>query len=137
MESVLDKYVNSVVWSPNGKMIAYFTTDIKEPHTATLNVFDLSKDESRIMGTVPAAGVNTEMAWSPDSKRIAYNDKEGKVIKVMSIETGSVEDIETGLVDVNIYHLDWSPGGKRFVFAGWKGGKKEFWFMENFLPLEK
>lgn len=27
-----------------------------------------------------------------------------------------------------------SHDGKRFVFAGWKGGDKEFWLMENFLP---
>ena len=41
------------------------------------------------------------------------------------------------LVDVNIYHLDWSPDGERFVFGGFKGGDAEFWFMEDFLPLEK
>ena len=55
----------------------------------------------------------------------------------MSLEDGSIEDIETGLLDVTIYHLDWSPNGERFVFGGWKGGDKEFWFLEDFLPLDK
>jgi len=38
-------------------------------------------------------------------------------------------------VDVKIFHLDWSPDGERFVFVGMAGGKKEFWFLEDFLPL--
>ena len=76
------------------------------------------------------------MAWSPDSKRIALNDVEGKVIEIITLADGSIEDIKTGLVDVNVYHLDWSTDGERFVFGGFKGGGAEFWFLENFLPKE-
>jgi len=86
------------------------------------------------------AGFRNEInppVWSPDGKMIAFNDKEGEVIKVMSLIDGSIEDIKTGLLNVDIYHLDWSPDGKRFVFGGWKGGDPEFWFVENFLPIEK
>ena len=54
----------------------------------------------------------------------------------MNLDDGSIEDIETGLVNVSIFNLDWSPDGKRFVFIGVKGGGNEFWFMENFLPKE-
>ena len=55
----------------------------------------------------------------------------------MSLSDGSIEDIRTGLLDVRIHHLDWSPDGKRFVFGGRsKGGEAEFWLLENFLPLE-
>jgi len=55
----------------------------------------------------------------------------------MSLEDGSIVDIETGLFETSIYHLDWSPDGKKFVFAGWQGGDREFWFMEDFLHLIK
>ena len=53
----------------------------------------------------------------------------------MNLDDGSIEVIETGLVNVIIFNLDWSPDGKRFVFGGVNDGGKEFWFMENFLPV--
>ncbi|GAJ05241.1 unnamed protein product, partial [marine sediment metagenome] len=61
----------------------------------------------------------------------------GKAIHVMNVDDGHIEDIETNLVDVGIWHLDWSPDGEQFVFAGGKGGNDEFWFLENFLPKEE
>jgi hypothetical protein len=51
----------------------------------------------------------------------------------MDITDGSIKDIETNLVGVGIWHIDWSPDGKKFVFAGGKGGNDEFWFLEDFL----
>ena len=135
--SISGKYVNSLIWSPNGKMIAYLTTEIKEPHTKNLNIYDIEKRESNTIGDLTSANANSEMDWSPDSKRIALNDEYGKVINIITLADGSIEDINTGLVDVNIYHLDWSPDGERFVFGGWKGGEAEFWFLEDFLPNSK
>jgi len=137
LASVSRKWINSLIWSPDGKMIAYLSQGKDAPHTKALNIIDVRTGESRVAGEVPAAIVNTEMAWSPDSKRIAFNDRDGKVIKIMNLDDRSIKDIETGLVDVNIYHLDWSPDGERFVFGGWKGGNAEFWLLEDFLPLEK
>ena len=55
----------------------------------------------------------------------------------MSLSDGSIENISTGLVDGKIHHLDWSPDGEKFVFGGRRGGEAEFWFLEDFLPLEK
>ena len=131
--SITGKYVNSVNWSPDGKTIAFLTKEINEPHTKELNLYDVDTKGLRKIVNIEAANVNNEMAWSPDSKRIAINDALGKVIEVITIADESVEDISTGLVDVNIYHLDWSPDGKRFAFCGWKGGEPEFWFLEDFL----
>ena len=100
-----------------------------------MKVISVDNGISRVVGKVPSSTVNTELAWSPDSKRIAYNDKDGKVIKVMTVDDGSVQDIETGLIGGFIYHFDWSPDGKRFVFAGSLEEHPEFWLMEDFLPL--
>jgi Tol biopolymer transport system component len=136
LTSESESMIFSVTWSPDGTMIAYLTSKEATPNAKALNVINVSNGKSRIVGEVPAAGFNTELAWSPDSKRIAFNDRRGKnVIKIISLDDGSIQDIETGLVDKIIYQLDWSPDGKRFVFVGWKSGDKEFWVMENFLPL--
>lgn len=76
----------------------------------------------------------TGLSWSPNSKRIAFNDNESIDIKIMSLSDGSIEDIKTGRNNVDIYQFDWTPDGERFVFAVWKGDNKEFWLIENFLP---
>jgi Tol biopolymer transport system component len=134
-----DRWIFSPVWSPNGKMIAYLTKDKKAsgetPMARTLNVIDVETGAVRVLGEVPNAQPNIELAWSPDSKRIAFHDE--KVIKVMNVDNGAIEEIKTNLVDVVIWHLDWSPDGGQFVFSGGNDPKAEFWFLENFLPADK
>lgn len=132
-----DKFIFSLVWSPDGQMIAYLTKEKELPNKKLLKIINVNNGISRLIVEIQGASVNTELAWSPDSKRIAFNDRDEKVIKIMSLNDGSIEDIETSLVNVHIYHLDWSPDGEKFVFVGVKGGEDEFWFMENFLPATK
>jgi Tol biopolymer transport system component len=133
--STTTKYIMSPVWSPNGKMIAYFSKESEEPHTSYMNIINLENGETRIVGEVPDIYVSSDLAWSPDSKRIAFNYNE--VIKIMNVDDGNIEDIKTNLEGVNTWHFDWSPDGDRFVFTGYKGGDLEFWFLEDFLPLLK
>ena len=133
-----DKWINSPVWSPDGKMIAYLTAGKNPPNAKFMNIFTLENGVAKVVGEVPVAGTNIDLAWSPDNRQIAFNDREGKVIKVMNINDGTIEDIQTNLADeISIFHLDWSPDGKQFVFGGEKGGLTEFWVMEDFLPLIK
>lgn len=119
-------------------LVASITREI--PHTLIMTavlgsgLIDCSIwNPAGVLGEVEGINVNKELAWSPDSGRIAFNDSEGKFIRVISLKDGSVEDISTGLVDTQIYHLDWSPVGSKLVFSGWTGGEREFWVMENFL----
>lgn len=132
-----ERSINAAVWSPDGKQIAFLAAENEPPNKKTLNLIDIKTGISRVVGEVPASHFGIDLAWSPDSKRIAFNDGKGKVIKIMSLQDGTVEDINTGLPDVTIFKVDWSPDGKRFVFGGFKGGDAEFWFVENFLPLVK
>ncbi|KPL14349.1 MAG: hypothetical protein AMS26_11055 [Bacteroides sp. SM23_62] len=138
LKSECNKWITTLGWSPNGKLIAYITGEKEPPNKKELIVIDLDDGTSRVLTEVPDASAHVELAWSSDSKRIAFNefdyDQPSPLIKIVSVEDGSVRDIETGLVDYHIVHLDWSPDGKTFVFAGWKDGEKEFWLMEDFLP---
>lgn len=137
LATVSDKFILSLVWSPDGKMLAYLSKENKAPHTNQINFINAENGTSIFRWEVPSADTDIELAWAPNSRRIAFNDGERKVIKIMTVNNGNIEDIKTNLGDVKIGHIDWSPDGEKFVFAGSKGGEAEFWFLENFLPLEK
>ena len=130
-----DDFIFSTVWSPDGEMIAYLTTirnQTSQERKKYLNIINVGDGTTRTVCEVPNANVNVELAWSPDSKRIACNGN--NIFSVVNIADGKTEEIKTGLVDTEIWHLDWSRDGKQFVFAGCKGGNAEFWLMEDFLP---
>ncbi len=123
---------NPIAWSPDEEMLAFYSIG------SSINIIPAGGGKPRVVGQVQANNVNTELAWSPDSKRIAFNGPPYyKGIQVMSLEDGNIVDIKTDLVDTSVYHLDWSPDGKKFVFGGYRGGGREFWLMEDFLPLIK
>jgi Tol biopolymer transport system component len=128
-----------IAWSPDGSMIAFFSSKFEDNfRKGALKVISPEGGEPRVIGEAQGIQVNKELAWSPDSKRIAFNGPPYyKGIQIMSIEDGDIVDVKTGLVDTSVYHLDWSPDGKKLVFAGYKGGGREFWLMEDFLPLVK
>jgi Tol biopolymer transport system component len=133
-----DDYIFSTVWSPDGKMIAYLTLDpdrMGPDRLGSMNVINVEDGTTRVIGEVPWTSVNSELAWSPDGKRIAFNGR--NTIGVMNVADGKTEDIKTGLADSEIWHLDWSSDGKQFVFFGMKSSNLEFWFMKNFLSSEK
>jgi len=137
LTTISNKWINSLVWSPDEKMLAYLSKEMEAPNTKYMNFINAENGASMFRWETSGGETNIELAWASDSKRIAFNDREGKVIKIMNVENGNIEDIKTNLGDVKIGHIDWSPDGKKIVFVGRNGGKAEFWFMEDFLPKDK
>ena len=138
---------SSIAWSPDGTMLAYFSRDDQlvlvgestPSGEGTLKVYSFPERESRAVTRVSGITVNKELAWSPDSRRITYNEKGGGVssIRIVSLVDGISQEVETGLARSGIDHLSWSPDGSRLVFIEQHGGGPELWLMENFLPLVK
>jgi Tol biopolymer transport system component len=128
-------FTGPVMWSPDGKLLAYFSRDKDDSSEGAIKVIPAGGGEPKVVARAEKIFANKEMAWSPDSRRIAWNAPDKK-IKIVSLEDGSVEEIVPDLQDVKeIYHLDWSPDGKTLVFGGYSGGGPEFWTIGNLLPL--
>jgi Tol biopolymer transport system component len=121
-------FLSSIAWSPDGKLIVYQSPDKElSPTGYTLRVIPAKGGESRVVAKLRLH----ELAWSPDSRRIAFNDRS---IQIISLDDGHVTDIDPGVTTTKLYDLDWSRDGARLVFAGYEGGGNGFWLMENFLP---
>ena len=129
----------SIAWSPDRKLLAYLSIDNEwSGKWDTIRVIPAEGGQSRALSR-PQRGfeVNVELAWSPDSRRLAFNDypgTDGGGIKIVSLDDGQVVDVDPGVPTTRLYHLDWSRDGEKLVFAGQQGGVPEFWLIENFPP---
>ena len=122
-----------VLWSPDGKLLAFFSRDV-DGVDGTIKVIPAEGGQPRIVANAQKIFANKEMAWSPDGRRIAYNEP-GNKIKIVALDDGKTVEIEPDLKDVKqIYNVDWSPDGKTLVFAGFTGADPEIWTISNFLP---
>jgi tricorn protease len=102
----------TVIWSPDGKYLAYFS-DLSGEMELYMQVQD---------GTSPAVRLTSgsetyyfELKWSPDSKKILYNDRKFRLqyIDINSRKITLVTKSKTTELD----DFDWSPDNKWIAFA--------------------
>ncbi|MBE0674123.1 MAG: PD40 domain-containing protein [Bacteroidales bacterium] len=124
---------DSVAWAPldwtqDGKSITFFSMDNE------IRSIPAEGGESNLITEIDSANSQFDLAWSPDGKELAYTDK-GK-IWIFTPGSGITKEVKTG-VSVPATKLSWSPDGEKIAFTAFAGGDNDFWFMENFLPLER
>ena len=96
--------------SPDGKWIAFADKDYQ------LWLFDVSKKALRKIA-VSDVGMFDDLAWSPDSRWLAYVQGAGNLfsrIMLLEAETGKTAELTNDRVDS--YNPAWSPDGKWLYF---------------------
>ena len=116
----------SIAWSPDGKLLAYFSGD------NTINIITATGDKNRILVKVNQVTNHSDLTWSPDGQEIAYVS-DGN-IWATPLDGGSARRIAIG-TDVIPSKLSWSPDGSRIAFTASRGWEQELWLVRDFLPL--
>jgi tricorn protease len=99
-------------WSPDGKTIAYLSDQSGE-----YEIYTIRQDGSEKPVQV-TSGNNTYIfgfKWSPDSKKIIYNDKRNRlqIVDIESKKITLVEETDRG----PFYSFNWSPDSKWIVYV--------------------
>ncbi len=101
----------SIDWSPDGKMIAYFSRD------NTINLIPAQGGEPKVLSKVEDFHGHCDLAWSPDGTELAYTSA-GRLM-VVSLKSGATREVQTGILEKGAqnFHIDWSPDGTKFAFS--------------------
>ncbi len=112
LTSSSDAHEREATWSPDGKWIAYLSDK-----TGEYEVYIQNQD-----GSAPAtqltSGINNyiyTIKWSPDSKKILFSDRLGR-LQYIDIETKKVTEVATGRYGL-IFNYSWSPDSKWITYA--------------------
>lgn len=103
-------------WSPDGKWLAYFSDASGEYQ---LNIRDQKGLEAaRVISLGDPPSFFYSPTWSPDSKKIVYNDKFLNLWYV-DLDHPTPVKIDANLFEFaeNDFHADWSPDSKWLVYS--------------------
>jgi len=101
-------------WSPDGKAIAYFSDASGEYNLEIRNQNGMGEIKKINLGNPPSFFYS--LVWSPDSKKIAYNDKRLNVWYV-DVEKGPPVKVDTDYYEGPQFNQSWSPDNKWIVYT--------------------
>ena len=121
--------------SPNGEYVAFMSDRdwYRTIYLASAETGDILAPlvEGERRGTYETLRfLNTSIAWSPDSRQIAFNAKAGgqNAVYILDIETRDVVNTFTPTV-TSLSFLAWSPDGTQIAFTGTRNGQEDLFLI--------
>ncbi len=103
-------------WSPDGRWIAYFSDESGEYMLHLRDQTGMGEVKKLALGNAP--GFFSSAVWSPDSKKIAYNDNHMN-LWYLDVEKGVNTKVDTnpyGTLD-DVLEPSWSPDSKWITYV--------------------
>jgi tricorn protease len=109
------------VWSPDGKMIAYFSDMTGEYELYTVNP---DGKEKAVRLTSLGPGYRHTLKWSPDSRKIAWTDQtltlwfiDITTRAITKVDKEEYENVDVSLDLKSIFDYSWSPDSRFITYS--------------------
>ncbi len=116
--------------SPDGRWVAYFSDQTGEYqlHVRSLQ----SAGEVRVIPVELRPSFYRELTWSPDSRKIAFSDKQ-LALWIADVETGGARRITSSeYSDQDRYYPAWSPDGVWLAYARYEPNRlRAVWLYDS------
>ena len=105
----------SPAWSPDGKLIAYFS-DSGGEYSLHLAVQD-GKGSPRVV-PLKGSGFYADLKWSPDSKKLSFSDN-SRTVWVLDVASGEQAKISSDVIygPIPALHHNWSPDSRYLAYT--------------------
>lgn len=102
-------------WSPDGQLIAYTNDN-------SIRVYDVARQESRVILAKqdhPYRYVHPHLAWSPDSRRLAFYGNLNHEVEIGVVDVGGSNQLNQRFrtMDASSHDLAWMQDGRRLLFS--------------------
>lgn len=120
--SIVDDHA---MWSPDGEKLAF----VSQREAGGFAIFQMNMDGtnrveitplSNFVNVTPWGVVGFSMSWSPDGRKIAFQDPYYNDIWVIDVETHARQNLTNdggGQIRFFDYHPAWSPDGSTILFS--------------------
>ena len=151
-----------VAWSPDGRQLAFVTTDARGQGQVAVEDF-AGSGGARVV--TAAKGPLSTPRWSPDGTRLAflysagaprppsplgpaspasgvigstfYEQRLAVISALPAIRSGPAAIRLLGPVDLNVYEFDWSPDGTRFAATAAHGNGDANWWVAELYTIDE
>src|SRR5207253_5621278 len=100
-------------WSPDGRWIAYLSDKEGEEYEIFVRAADGSAGERQV--TRGGKAWRFAPIWSPDSKMLAFGDKE-HALHIVNVTSGAITDVDRDDYG-DITHYRWSPDSRWLAYT--------------------
>lgn len=122
-------FVHATSWSPDGKDIAYVTTE-QTPNGINSHVFIVNLGNLEVTQLTDVPSIDGSPSWSPDGHQMAFPSRRSGGVFNLWLQPLSGEEATMVTDHPEIDHgPEWSPDGSKIAFHSERGNTSSIWIL--------